>query len=154
MDELITALKAAFASEYAFYLKAQNFHWNVEGHDFYPMHQMFGQIYEEVGDAIDPFAENIRKMQAFAPAGFLALSALSVVSDENRSPLDCLEMAKELLEDSDNLCTMFAAVYDKAEAAREFGLANFLADRQDAHRKHSWMLRSTLVMDSDETEGN
>jgi len=150
MDELITALKAAFASEYAFYVKAQNFHWNVEGDDFYQMHQMFGQIYNEVGDSLDDFAENIRKCQAFAPAGFLALNALSVVTDENRAPLDCLTMAKELLQDSDNLATMFAVVYEKAEAAREFGLANFLADRQDAHRKHSWFLRSTLVMEPTE----
>lgn len=152
MNELITALKAAFASEYAFYLKAQNFHWNVEGDDFYQMHQLFGQIYEEVGGAIDDFAENIRKCQAFAPASFSVLNALSVVSGEDRNPLDCVSMTQELLQDSDNLCTMFAAVYDKADAAREFGLANFLADRQDAHRKHSWMLRATLVQEPGEND--
>ena len=150
MNELITALKAAFASEYAFYLKAQNFHWNVEGDDFYQMHQLFGQIYSEVGDSIDAFAENIRKCQSFAPASFLSLNALSVVNGEERTPLDCLTMTQELLQDSDNLCLMFAAVYDKADAAREFGLANFLADRQDAHKKHSWMLRATLVPETEE----
>lgn len=150
MDELIASLKAAFASEYAFYLKAQNFHWNVEGDDFYQMHELFGKIYGEVGDSIDTFAENIRKCQAYAPASFTVLDALSVVGGENRAPLDCLEMAQQLLQDSDNLAAMFAAVYEKAEANREFGLANFLADRQDAHRKHSWMLRATLVPEKEE----
>ena len=30
MDELKQAMKQAFANSYAFYLKAQYFHWNVE----------------------------------------------------------------------------------------------------------------------------
>jgi len=31
MDKLLQAMKIAFASEFAFYLKAHVFHWNVEG---------------------------------------------------------------------------------------------------------------------------
>jgi DNA-binding ferritin-like protein len=34
-------------------------------------------------------------------------------------------------------------VYELAEQAGENGLSNFLAERMDAHRKHSWMLRAT-----------
>ena len=33
--------------------------------------------------------------------------------------------------------------YDAAEAAGAHGLSNFLAERQDAHVKHGWMLRAT-----------
>ena len=39
MDALQQALKIAFATEYAFYLKAHYFHWNVEGADFYQYHK-------------------------------------------------------------------------------------------------------------------
>jgi starvation-inducible DNA-binding protein len=62
MDELKKAMKIAFASEYSFALKAQNFHWNVEGPLFPQLHMLFGDIYEEVYESIDPFAENIRKL--------------------------------------------------------------------------------------------
>ena len=150
-QELVRALKAAFASEYAFYLKAQNFHWNVEGDDFYELHGLFGQIYEEVGGILDDFAENIRKCQAYAPASFTSLDLLSVVAGQD-GKLDCDGMLQQLLLDSDNLATMFASVYDRANSAREFGLANFLADRQDAHRKHSWMLRASLVQEPNEQD--
>ena len=34
MDELIKAMKIAFATEFSFYLKAHFYHWNVEGPDF------------------------------------------------------------------------------------------------------------------------
>ena len=149
MNELISALKAAFASQYAFYLKAQNFHWNVEGEYFPQLHQLFGNIYSEVGDSIDDFAENIRKVQAYAPASFFALNSLSIVDGEDMQ-LDCHEMLQELLADAENLSLMMASVYEKADAARKFGLANFLADRQDAFDKHAWMLRVTLIEEPEE----
>jgi DNA-binding ferritin-like protein len=41
MEQLLNALKIAFASEYAFALKAQNFHWNTEGPDFLEYHMLF-----------------------------------------------------------------------------------------------------------------
>ena len=45
MDEKYhLALKTAFASEYAFALKAQNFHWNTEGPLFYQQHLLFERI--------------------------------------------------------------------------------------------------------------
>ena len=58
MDQLLNALKIAFASEFSFYLKAQNFHWNVTGPDFQEYHALFGDIYSEVYDSIDAFMNN------------------------------------------------------------------------------------------------
>lgn len=142
-DQFTTLLKTAFASEYAFYLKAQNFHWNIEGPNFPQYHELFGKIYEEVGGIIDDFAENLRKSQIYAPASFMEFSQLTKVADED-SPLAAQGMLQELLLDSDMMAEMFSAAFVAAEEMGEHGLSNFLADRQDAHRKHSWMLRSTL----------
>jgi len=143
MEQLINALKIAFASEYAFALKAQNFHWNTEGADFYEFHILFETIYDEVYGSIDTFAENIRKSGAYAPASLAKFSMLTTVEDENSVP-DARGMVSELLADSDKLAQLMAMVYKMADSAGEYGLSNFLAERQDAHRKHSWFLRSTL----------
>ena len=144
MDEKFhLALKTAFASEYAFYLKAQNFHWNVEGSNFPQYHELFGKIYEEVGGIIDDFAENLRKSGTYAPASFSKFSMLTQVDDENGVP-DPGHMLAELYKDSETMAGVFKAVYQLADQAGEYGLSNFFADRQDAHRKQSWMLRSTL----------
>jgi len=143
MDQLLNALKIAFASEYAFALKAQNFHWNTEGPDFYEFHLLFERIYDEVYGSIDNFAENIRKSGGYAPASLAKFSMLTIVEDENNVP-DARSMTAELLADSDKLAQMMAMVYKIADGAGEYGLSNFLAERQDAHRKHSWFLRSIL----------
>ena len=143
MDELKKAMKVAFASEYSFALKAQNFHWNVEGPLFPQLHMLFGDIYEEVYESVDPFAENIRKLGSYAPGSFSRLSQLAAINDEERIP-PAKDMLEILLQDNDVILESIKAAYDAAEAVGAVGLSDFLAGRQDAHMKHGWMLRATL----------
>jgi starvation-inducible DNA-binding protein len=142
MDKFVNQLKIAFASQYAFAIKAQNFHWNVEGQDFYQLHQLFDTIYEEVYGAVDAFAENIRKIKAYAPASLERFSALSAVSDEVEV-LAPQAMVAELLRDAEKMQEIMKVLFTEAEARGENGLSNFLADRQDAFAKHAWFLRAT-----------
>jgi starvation-inducible DNA-binding protein len=143
MEQLQKAAKVAFASEFTFYLKAHFFHWNVEGINFRELHDLFGTIYEEVYGAIDDFAEKIRSLGAYAPGSNSRFNVLSQIDDET-SVIPPEQMVQELLQDSDNMVKVLKRVYDIAEAAGEHGFSNFLAERMDAHRKHSWQLRATL----------
>lgn len=141
--EYYLELKRVFASEFAFYLKSANFHWNVEGSDFYEFHLLFERIYTEVYGVIDQFAEELRALQLQVPASFTQFLQLSYVLDQT-VPGDSKAMVQELLMDSDTMALKFQQVFELAEEAGDHGLSNFLADRQDAHKKHSWMLRSSL----------
>ena len=143
MDELIKTSKVAFASEYSYFVKAQFFHWNVEGSNFPQYHELFGNIYEEVYGNIDAFAENLRKLGTYAPGSFDRLSMLSRIDDETQI-MPAERMLAELLADSERMCEMFKVVFMLSEQANEYGLSDFIAGRQDAHRKHAWMLKATL----------
>jgi starvation-inducible DNA-binding protein len=137
------ALKTAFASEFSFYLKAHNFHWNVEGPLFESLHALFERIYLEVYGSIDTFAEHLRALQIYAPGSLQKFSMLTNVRDENDVP-GFHEMLSELLQDSEKMANIFRITFEMAEQNGDHGLSNFLADRQDAHKKHSWMLRASL----------
>ena len=143
MSDLTEAAKVAFSSEFAFYLKAHNYHWNIESLDFFEYHELFGKIYEEVLDHIDNFAEKIRSLDAYVPGSFSKFSVLSQIEDENGIP-DQTTMVKVLLNDSDQMVKILKVVYDLAEQEGEHGFSNFLAERMDAHRTHSWMLRASI----------
>lgn len=144
MEELVKAMKIAFASEFSFALKAQNFHWNVEGPLFPQLHaNLFESIYDEVYGSIDAFAENIRKLGSYTPASLSRFSMLTQVEDE-LVVISAEDMIAELLDDSEKCAKIFKMVYDLAELEGKHGLSNFLAERMDAHDKHSWMLRSCL----------
>lgn len=143
MEELHRAAKVAFSSTFSFYLKAHNFHWNVEGTDFLQYHDLFGKIYEEVYGAIDDFAEKIRAMGTYVPGSFSRFTMLSQIDDETQI-LDKTTMVSELLQDNEKIIKVLKLTFEKSEAFNEYGFSDFIAGRIDAHQKHGWMLRASL----------
>jgi starvation-inducible DNA-binding protein len=142
MDELQQAAKVAFATEFSFYLKAHNFHWNVEGSDFKQYHDLFGGIYEEVYGSIDAFAEQIRSLGTYVPASYTRFSMLTQIEDETQI-LPRQAMVEALMVDNEKTVKLLKLVFQQSEANQEFGFSDFIAGRIDAHRKHGWMLRAS-----------
>lgn len=141
-NQLQHLAKIAFASTYSLALKAQNFHWNVEGGDFFEYHALFEKIYEEVYGVIDDFAENIRKLKSYTPASLSRFSMLTQIKDETDIiPLE--EMVRQLMVDNERMIIILKKTYDAAEAEGKHGFSNFLAERMDAHEKHNWLLRAS-----------
>jgi starvation-inducible DNA-binding protein len=139
---LVDELKKLLASQYAFVIKAQFFHWNVEGPDFSQLHRFFGKIYEEVYDnSIDQTAEFIRILDDYTPGSFERFAELSIIPGQTKVPRAGL-MIDELLADSQTLIDQLNTAFGAAEAEDQQGIMDFLAGRIDAMGKHRWMLRS------------
>lgn len=143
MDELVQELKKVLANEFAFFLKAQNFHWNVEGADFFQYHGLFSAIYTEVYGSIDVLAEQIRALGAYSPGSFTRFQQLTDIEDQIEIPT-ARTMMEILLADNAKIQANLERCYELAEANHVHGLSNVLAERQDAHAKHGWMLTATL----------
>ena len=141
---LVDDLKTLLATQYAYVLKAQLFHWNVEGPDFSQLHKFFGKIYEEVYEnSIDQTAEFIRILDDYTPGSFERFSELSLIPGQTKIPRARL-MIEELFNDSEQLIALLNQCFDVAEAEDQQGICDFLAGRIDALGKHRWMLRSFL----------
>ncbi len=141
---LSDSLKTLLATEYAFVIKAQFFHWNVEGPDFAELHEFFGNIYNEVYDnSIDRTAEYIRTLDDYTPGSFERFSELTQIQGQVKVPRARL-MIEELLADNRTMIDLLNSCFAEAEAENQQGIANFIAERIDAHGKHAWMLRSFL----------
>lgn len=137
-------LKTLLATEYAFVLKSQFFHWNVEGPDFAQLHKFFGDLYQEVYDnSIDKTAEYIRTLDDYAPGSFERFLELSRISGQTKVPRARL-MIEELLANNEQMVELLNDTFAVAEQENQQGIANFIAERIDAHGKHGWMLRSFL----------
>lgn len=137
-------LKVLLATSYAFVIKTQNFHWNVEGPDFPQYHKFLGDLYSEVYDnAIDRTAEYIRTLGNYTPGSITRFAELSQIPDQTKIPRAEL-MIVELEQDNTKILTMWKETFGVAESENEQGIADFIASRIDAHGKHAWMLRSIL----------
>ena len=84
MEELVTALKVLLANQTFMYYKTHSYHWNIEGIEFSQYHDFFGELYEDIYASTDPTAENIRKLDAYAPISLTELYSYKTV-DENET---------------------------------------------------------------------
>ena len=142
MSQLGDAVKVAMADTFAMYLKTHNYHWNVEGEDFFEYHKFFNKLYDELFEAVDVLGEEIRGLNEYAPGSFSRFSELTSIEDATTVP-DGVTMAANLLKDNDKVIASLTNAFKLAEAADKVGLSNKLQDRIDIHTKHGWMLRST-----------
>ena len=141
MDTLQEIMKKILADTFAMYLKAHNYHWNVEGINFPQYHEFFGNLYEELHGAVDPIAEEIRSLNAYAPGSFTRFMELTEIEDELTVPAG-VEMARRLMTDNERVLATLNVAFKLADTMDKQGLADFLAGRIDVHNKHGWMLRS------------
>jgi starvation-inducible DNA-binding protein len=141
MEKLIEQMKVVLATNFAFYLKTHNFHWNVEGPNFPQYHSFLDGLYNEVWEAVDSIAEHIRTLDAYAPGSLSRYQQLSVIDDQINIP-SAIKMIKELELDNTRLIDELRKAQTMAETEKCIGLANFLQDRVDIHFKHGWMLKS------------
>jgi starvation-inducible DNA-binding protein len=139
-------LKTLLATQYAFVIKAQFFHWNVEGIHFSQLHKFFGKVYEEVNDAIDATAEYIRILEEYTPGSFERFGELSLITGQIKVPRARL-MLQELLEDNQVVIDLLNQCFAAAEQENQQGIADFIAGRIDAQGKHGWMLKAFLKED-------
>lgn len=143
MTELVDQMKVVLASTFAAALKAQAYHWNVVGPDFPQLHSFFATIYEDYQGAIDPLAEHIRQLDAFAPASLSRMKELSVIMEDEKIP-SASKMLSSLLTCNENLMNEVTKAYEMAEEQKEYALSNYLQDRLTAHSKLNWMIKSTM----------
>lgn len=126
---------------FAFYFKAHNHHWNVEGPNFAQYHEFLGDLYEEVHGAIDPLAEHIRTLDVYVKGSISDVKNTTTISDP-KAPTGSLTMLEELHNDNQKVILSLYEALKDAESANENGIVNYLEERIDIHNKHGWMLRS------------
>jgi len=123
---------------------AQGYHWNVKGRNFYEFHEFFQEIYEDYSSAVDPLAENIRKLGVDAPYLLSDLAMLSQLREVDTSSDDIETMLASLLQVNATVLECCKGAFDIANDCNEQGVADFLAERINMHQKWDWQLSSTL----------
>lgn len=152
--ELVRSMRTVLADSFIMYFKAQAFHWNVEGILFSQYHDFFGGIYEEVNSSIDSTAEEIRKLGAMAPMSLDEMytdksSSASAPAETDYNVFgsqipQILQMLQELDVLNSTVIASLNNAFAIANESNEQGLADYIAGRLSAHKKHQWMIRSSM----------
>ena len=144
MEQLLSMLRAVLSNTFVLYNQAHVIHWNVEGADFPQYHDFFGDVYEELFATVDPIAEHLRFLGAFAPATLPDMLATATIQSTITSDF---VMESALTNFNDNNAAMITVIRDAietADAENEPAVSNFLQERLGAHQKLGWKIRSIL----------
>ncbi len=141
--KVVAGLNRSLAETSVTQMKAQNYHWNVEGMAFGPLHDLFGKIYEDHFEAVDELAERIRALGAPVDGRyeeFLKVSSVGEASgkENTKAMLEKLEGAERQLSQT---------LRDLAETAEQQGdivTTDMAIARAQVHDKFAWMLGAHL----------
>lgn len=140
-------LTMAFADSYVMYYRAHAFHWNVKGPEFSQFHDFFAMIYEDIYGSVDEFAENIRKLGPDAPADLGDILAHTAI-DEVFVAGEPIEMTRALYAANEIVIASINDAFKAADAADEQGIADFLAGRDNMHKKWRWQMSTIIGADA------
>ena len=143
METLINQLKTILGTNFALYLKAHGYHWNIEGPNFPQYHSFLDSFYNSVFGQTDDIAEHLRALNSYAPGSLARMLELADLQEATNIP-DGITMMRDLAADNDRFIMHLRAGIVAADGANEPAVGNFLQDILDAHQKHGWMLRSII----------
>jgi starvation-inducible DNA-binding protein len=139
---MFETLRNLLSDYYMLYLKAQNYHWNFEGQDFFVWHEQFEEQYKDFSEAIDTTAELIRGLGYKAPANFetyIKYTSLKQGNEEYSSK----EMLEDITHDHEKILITLQNVLQVAGENKDEVVIDFVVQRMTYHRKTLWMLRSS-----------
>lgn len=142
--EIAEALTKAVADSYTLYNKTLGVHWNVQGSNFYGMHNLTDAQYNELHEAADALAERIRALGKLAPTGSDAFRANTII--KNDAPhKGTKDMISELVADNEAVAKRMSDFAELADKNGDMFTHDMLVARIGVHEQNAWMLRSSLA---------
>jgi len=140
--QTIQNLENLLANSYLLSLKTQNYHWNVVGENFKPLHELFGAQYEELADAIDEVAERMRALGSKVEGTLENFSKLSKIKSGNKN-FNKNEMIQDLASGHELIIKDLKVAIKVAQDEGDEATADIFIGRIQAHEKATWMLVSS-----------
>ena len=136
---VVDALNQAVADTAVTTMLAQNFHWNVTGMAFGPLHALFQEIYEDHFVAQDDLAERIKSLGGHADGTMAGMLARTNISEhDGTAPADV--MVQKMQTAQETLSHTLRAAADNGDTLTE----DLAISRGRVHDKFAWMLRAHL----------
>jgi starvation-inducible DNA-binding protein len=138
-------IQILLADEHLLYLKSRNFHWNVQGMAFLPLHELFEEQYSKLAEVIDDVAERIRSLGFFTEGSMAAFQRLTRLKEAGHLDGNAQAMIDQLLNDHEQIIRNLREDALTVEALGDEGTVDFLISLIQEHEKMAWMLRVHIM---------
>ena len=142
--ELLKELNLFLADLNVFYRKLQNYHWNVEGRDFFTVHAKLEEYYNEINEQIDEIAEHILILGG-QPLGRLTdyLENSQIQETENKKVTSDI-IFRELIRDYNTLEGQAIKIKEASDKEGEYGTSSMMDEYIQSYTKKLWMMNQMM----------
>jgi len=145
LPKVAEALNQLLADSYALMAQTHLAHWNVEGTDFFQLHEAFQAQYEELFAAIDELAERVRALDFYAAGGIRTLGEKSTLQEgPSESACPAKDFVASLIEGNEICVASAITARDIAAESSDTETEDIIIARIQTHQKTLWFLRSYL----------
>ncbi len=137
------ALSKLLADTYVLYVKTQNFHWNIHCPEFFSLHKLSQEQYEEMAEAIDEIAERVRALGFYVEGSMESFLKLSSFTEEHEVNPKHIYL-EHLIKAHEAVIRDCRALGQLAEDHHDHATVDLMGRRHNFHEKASWMLRASL----------
>ena len=142
-EAICEALNQCVAETAVTTMLAQNFHWNVTGMAFGPLHDLFQKIYEDHFTAQDDLAERVKALGGHAEGQLAAMLKRSKVA-EHDGHATAQQMVEALAHAQETVAATLAGTAAVAEEHGDLLTQDLAIGRGQTHEKFAWLLRAYL----------
>ena len=144
-EKIVEILAQLLADEHVFYMKLRNYHWNVEGMQFQPLHALFESQYNDIAPTIDDIAERIRSLGFYSPGSMQQMAQLARLSETGHLNGNAEKMLQNILVDQELLIQVLRRNITEIEQKyNDAGTMDFLTGIMEMHEKMAWMIRAHI----------
>lgn len=125
--------------------KVQNFHWNVVGPDFVPVHELLQRLYEELDGQIDDVAERILSIGG-QPLGtmksYLEVTKITEAENKKIATKSALQAVKV---DYAYMLKSLKAIKVSADTENDYGTSAMLDEYIVSYEKTLWIFSAIMA---------
>lgn len=139
--ELEKSLNEFLSDLNVFYRKLQNYHWNIQGKDFFEAHAKLEELYNQINEEVDEIAEHILILGG-QPLGTLKdyLNNSKIQEAENKK-VKSEEVYKNLITDYGTLLKKAIEIKEEAENQKQYDTSSLIDEYILNYGKIIWMLK-------------
>lgn len=144
MKTVTDQLKTLQADALALFVKLHNYHWNIKGMQFHPIHNMTEALYNSMAELYDDTAERLLQLGVKPFVTMSEIAKATTVSEESKTDFDAKYVLTEVLKEKEALLAKFRALSDAADEAGDKATIGFADEKIAELEKSIWMTKATL----------
>jgi starvation-inducible DNA-binding protein len=126
------------------FVKLHNYHWNIEGSNFFTLHKVTEELYNYVSTLYDDLAERILQLGEKPFSSLKEYLEVARINEEEKKNFSTNDVVLNVKDDLTFLNNKIKEAIKVAEGINDIPTVNILSETVQNFEKQIWMLNAVL----------